>query len=601
MISLKQVTIHKYRSFFEPQTFAVDENITVLVGMNESGKTAALQALAKTNYFQEDEQFQVDLTQDYPRKELTKFKRQEKEDQLLIECLYEISDEYFGEINEYLEGGKLTSQTFTHQLWYRAGEKFTDIELEIASSQNETDEEEKGNASASLAETSFIEQWVKPELPKFWYYDQYFEIEDYISLHKLSQKAINGPSAQTAQALLGIAGIDVKEILASAQANFEDYVAQLEAAAEEVSEQIFRYWSANDSLEVKFDINAKEEHQHPNNQRIVDRILSTRIRNRNYGVTLPLGSRSKGFNWFFSFLVWFSQIDNDSDSTYILLLDEPGLNLHAKAQADLLRFIEDLGVKYQIIYTTHSPFMIDSRHLERVRTIVETKEGSKVSDAALETDERTLFPLQAALGYDIAQNLFISPRNLLVEGPADLIYLNALSEILKEEGRIGLREDITLVPMGGIDKVPSFISLFQGNNLEIICLLDSYSETAGKQRLDDMIRHKIIKQKQVLFFDEFAEIDGDRADIEDLFEPEEYLKLYNEAFKKEGTIELTDLDSNLPTILGRINKHLGKPRFNHYRPANALNQMGVAASFFSSATLDRFENMFKKVNGLFRS
>jgi predicted ATP-dependent endonuclease of OLD family len=283
----------------------------------------------------------------------------------------------------------------------------------------------------------------------------------------------------------------------------------------------------------------------------------------------------------------------------ILLLDEPGLNLHAKAQADLLRFIENLGVKYQIIYTTHSPFMIDSKCLDRVRTIVETPGGSKISDAVYETDERTIFPLQAALGYDIAQSLFISPQNLLVEGPADLIYLNTLSEILKAEGREGLREDITVVPMGGIDKVPSFISLFRGNDLEIVCLLDSYSETAGKQRLDDMIRHKIIKQKQVVFFDEFAKVDGDRADIEDLFEPEEYLKLYNGAFKKEGTIELTDLDSKLPTILGRINKHLDIPRFNHYRPANALNKMGVDASFFSEATLTRFETMFQHVNALF--
>ena len=298
-------------------------------------------------------------------------------------------------------------------------------------------------------------------------------------------------------------------------------------------------------------------------------------------------------------MVWFSKIQVDKNSTYILLLDEPGLNLHAKAQANLLRFIEDLGVKYQIIYTTHSPFMIDSRHLERVRTIVETQEGSKISDAVYETDEHTLFPLQAALGYDIAQNLFISPKNLLLEGPADLIYLNTLSEILKAEGRTGLREDITLVPMGGIDKVPSFISLFRSSNLEIVCLLDSYSETSGKGRLEDMVKHKIINQRQILFFDEFAGNGSDRADIEDLFEPDEYLKLYNEAFKKEGQIKIKELDANLPNILARINKHLGVSRFNHYRPANALNRMGVGVTFFSAPTLDRFEKMFEQVNGLF--
>ena len=59
-------------------------------------------------------------------------------------------------------------------------------------------------------------------------------------------------------------------------------------------------------------------------------------------------------------------------------MDEPGLNLHASAQADLLHFIEDLSKNYQIVYTTHSPFMIDSSNLQRVRTVLETDKGSVI-------------------------------------------------------------------------------------------------------------------------------------------------------------------------------------------------------------------------------
>lgn len=130
----------------------------------------------------------------------------------------------------------------------------------------------------------------------------------------------------------------------------------------------------------------------------------------------------------FSFLVWFSKIQGNKNSKYILLLDEPGLSLHASAQNDLLRFIDEkLAPEYQVIYTTHSPFMIDSLKLNEVRTVYDTqnpKIGSVVSDAVEERDSDTLFPLQAALGYTIAQNLYVSPNNLLVEGISDLVYLN---------------------------------------------------------------------------------------------------------------------------------------------------------------------------------
>ena len=66
---LKKVTIHKYKCIESEQTFDIEEDITILVGMNESGKTSVLEALAKTNYFQDDKEFTFNATHDYPRKE----------------------------------------------------------------------------------------------------------------------------------------------------------------------------------------------------------------------------------------------------------------------------------------------------------------------------------------------------------------------------------------------------------------------------------------------------------------------------------------------------------------------------------------------------
>ena len=361
-----------------------------------------------------------------------------------------------------------------------------------------------------------------------------------------------------------------------------------------ITEEIFKYWSTNNNLDIEFKI---QNTTNPHGQQ--EKTLDIRVKNQRHKITLPLDRRSKGFNWFFSFIIWFSKIQADKSSDYIMLLDEPGLNLHASAQADLLHFIEDLSKKYQIIYTTHSPFMVESNHLERVRTCVETEEGTVISDTIQEKDQNTLFPLQAALGYDIAQNLFISKNNLLVEGPADLIYLTVLSNILETEKRTFLKDSITIIPVGGLDKVTTFISLLRGSKLNVACLLDTFTDSKGKQKVVDLIMHKIIKEKNIRFFNDFANNGKPTADIEDLFSKEEYLKLFNSAFDKEYSVKLKDLDSSLETIIKQINKVIGKDRFNHYRPANKLNQLGADKNYFSPQTLDNFERMFAEINKLF--
>src|SRR5581483_907361 len=119
----------------------------------------------------------------------------------------------------------------------------------------------------------------------------------------------------------------------------------------------------------------------------------------------------------------------EKEKNIILLLDEPGLSLHARAQMDLLDSIDNNLTKgRQVIYTTHSPFMVRTAALDRVR-IVEDKGpelGSTVTnDAGSTSDPDTLFPLQAALGYDIAQSLFIGNRNIVLEGTSDFGYLEA--------------------------------------------------------------------------------------------------------------------------------------------------------------------------------
>ena len=114
---------------------------------------------------------------------------------------------------------------------------------------------------------------------------------------------------------------------------------------------------------------------------------------------------------------------NGQRTPVVILLDEPALGLHARAQKDFLRFIDErLAPKHQVIHTTHSPFMIEPGKLERVRVVEDRgrEEGVKITVDVLSTDPDTFyFPLQGALGYDLAQHLFIAPNNLVVEGTSD--------------------------------------------------------------------------------------------------------------------------------------------------------------------------------------
>jgi predicted ATP-dependent endonuclease of OLD family len=225
-------------------------------------------------------------------------------------------------------------------------------------------------------------------LPKYLYYDEYYSLPSRISIEKLQSEDLESNELKTAKALFELADINIDEIIHAD--DFEDFKAELEATEANISDELFKYWSTNKNLEIQFDIDKKEQTDpRNNNTRIVEHILDIRVRNTRTKMSLPLKNRSKGFNWFFSFLVWFKKIQEDKNSNYIILLDEPGLNLHASAQADLLRFIELLSDNYQIIYSTHSPFMVDPKSLHRVKTILETRKGSVISDSIQEKDPNT--------------------------------------------------------------------------------------------------------------------------------------------------------------------------------------------------------------------
>lgn len=642
MIKLKNVVINKYKSFLEKQEIEIEDGVTRIVGKNESGKTALLEAMAKFNYFDpKDKTFTFNSTNDYPRGELKRYQQEyPNEDFDVITCTFELTDDLLNQISEDVGKEVFTSKSIIVAKTYNNIKRFYNVSTNTKKFieqflQNYTLEDSikqeliKSNSLEELAEklkeieeltdsykelkTKYIDspktdsedklvsyiisEYINPNLPEFLYFDEYYNLPGTINLQKFSSGQVDDTFTKEqkdiTKALFELSNIDIKKVMDSN--NYEDFIAELEATSNNITDKLLEYWTTNKNLEIKFEIQSKEN----TSTRNIEKILQIRIRNTKHRVTLPLKNRSKGFIWFFSFLVWFSKVQEKKN--LIILLDEPGLNLHAEAQADLLKYIDkELLPRYQVIYTTHSPFMIESDKLDEVRTVYDSndsKVGSIISNALEEKDQGTLFPLQAALGYNLAQNLYISDKNLLVEGVADLMFLTVMSGILKENNREGLNEDITIVPVGGLDKVATFISLLRGNDLNMVCLLDTFIDQKGKKRLEDLIKDKIIKEKQIKFFDQYI----DRlniAEIEDMFEIEEYLKLFNEEFSKDYTsISKEEIDINKP-IIPQINHIIQKNRFNHYRPSRYLTSLCVGKDYFSESTLARFEALFKDINNL---
>ena len=384
-------------------------------------------------------------------------------------------------------------------------------------------------------------------------------------------------------------------------ANHERLIRELENTANGISDEVFHYWSQNEELSVELKVMEPEAGAEPP----LDQgpIFHVRVHNRRHRVSVPFDERSRGFVWFFSFVAYFSELDAAKTSDLIVLLDEPGLALHATAQGDLLRYMEErLAPEHQVIYTTHSPFMIDATHIERARTVMDVdNEGTKVSSEVFRVDDETVFPLQAALGYTLTQTLFIGPKNLLLEGPSDLIYLDILDDDLRQHDLTPIDDDVTRVPVGGAGKLSTFVSLIGSNQLNMAVLVDSSTKDA--EAVERLQQAQKLKKGALIHM---SDITGEpECDIEDLFDPAFYLDLVNRAYAKEldgSPLTLADLPKKAGRITKKINGALARRKIaggvlNHYRPAVVLlrNQADLVPTI-DDATRERFSNLAERVN-----
>ncbi|HIJ92222.1 MAG TPA: AAA family ATPase [Rhodospirillaceae bacterium] len=328
--------------------------------------------------------------------------------------------------------------------------------------------------------------------------------------------------------------------------------------------------------------------------------------------------RSAGFTWFFSFLIKFDRVKKEADGPIFLLLDEPGLTLHGTAQGDLLRFFsEKLSPHHQIMYSTHSPFMVPHENLATSRIVEDLVKiddrsrriptGTKVREDVLSVDRDSVFPLQGALGYAITQTLFIGKHTILVEGPSDILYMKALSAELLRRGRTGLDPQWVICPSGGLDKIQAFVSLFAGNDLDVIALSDFSRKDRNK--LEALRRSQVLKSGGLLTIADF--VDQDEADIEDLIDPALFCTIVNTAYElpEDHALDTTKLSAANENTERQVKKAEAffnvlpnkRPVFDHFLPASWLISNPSTLNGEKTAvtsTLDRAEKLFEALNSL---
>jgi len=201
--------------------------------------------------------------------------------------------------------------------------------------------------------------------------------------------------------------------------------------------------------------------------------------------------RSRGVRWFLSFYMELKAAAN-INKKMILLVDEPGVSLHARAQEDVLKVFEDIKDKIQVIYTTHSPHLVEINKLHRVlavqrddldnlRSATRILDPLKLSAASPDT----LSPLQSILGNPAANEGFSSKKiNLIVNDTGSFYILNAIFILT------GFKGKISVIPSTNVSSIPLLCNILMGWGLDFAVLL---FENEEENKMHDLLKETVFK------------------------------------------------------------------------------------------------------------
>lgn len=577
-VSLDTIRVKNYKNIEDTGKISLP-NITALLGKNESGKTSILEAIEfLSNPEIPSEAIPNNLSK--PESEAILIQAEFSLDNEVAEEIYDtnkIDSLQFPlefEMTRYVDGSRSISSELIES---KPVERIIEIATEVSKSREQlkgilrsktlnstekkiverffelrsygtelpdsatasevldiTDEIIELSARISTEETSFEEvlgglkeyrekagTGIDAPEPVVLYFDTFDMISDSYNFQEPAQERNNSFGY-----LLDIGGFSHDEFK-----NANSKPIYLDRVARNVTRKLSECWSQK-QIEVRL--------QNPD-----DNILSLYIRDETASDESPVSrdltrpsQRSEGFRWFLSFFVdAISASDEDTTGHRIFLFDDPAVYLHPEGKRDWLHTVEDyVGDTEQVVYTAHSPYLIDKRYPNRIRIVEDSCDGTIMHSDIFDSDSDpdSLEPLRNALGINLGDSPFLSARTLLVEGPSDYYYFTGVINYFEkyEDREILDIGKISINPTNGASEMPKRASWLSSQGINFAMVFDS--DDGGNSP------YRKIEQNKYIGVDisDAVKLKSSTAEsgltIEDMFPLPYFLKSFNTVYKKKA-------------------------------------------------------------------
>ncbi|WP_207397527.1 AAA family ATPase [Bremerella alba] len=273
--------------------------------------------------------------------------------------------------------------------------------------------------------------------------------------------------------------------------------------------------------------------------------------------------RSSGLKYFLSYYIQAKAMDMSGRSKKsIILMDEPDAALSILAQRNLLAVFESLvrpessSLTCQLVYTTHSPYLIN-RNFPRRITVVKKEDAEEGTQYIERARARRYEPVRTALGIDNAPSLFLGSDNILLEGSTDQYVLTELIRAFATPENVGEFLDLNslvIVSADGVNNVTNILEQSRWADEPIpptAVLLDS-DEAAEKEIVritrPDKPSQRLLERNRICLVGDSVSPFGNNQSIvtmEDIVP----IKLYKAAIRKY-------IERWHPTILGDHGNHI---------------------------------------------
>ena len=615
---LIEAHVKNYKIVTDSTRFWIEPGVTCLVGKNESGKSAVLEAMYRLNPLPAGLPTEFNGLRDYPRQNFA-VDEEKVPNVAAIGTTFELNADEVGEFERHFGKGALRSRLVLFNKTY-ANKLLVGVDLdEVVVLEHvkaqpalagldvhgaNTVDELKAVIDAVVdppAAVSNLRQrldvslslqarvWMARRLPRFLLFTQYSTIPGSVSIDRLQTvpEQLLDPHERTALSLLRLAKVDSERF---DESNYEARRARLEAAANALTDEVFAYWSQNPDLQVELDIDfvPKNSPTRANWSRsFVFASATTASASRS---TFPIGQQDSSGSSPSSLSSRSSAIIPASTSCCWTSRVSPCTPWPTSTSCGSSRSGCPSAIRWCSPPTRRSwsaPRSSNGCDCWRTTRSKAPRSGTTHSAARTRRSSRS----SAAIGIKAAELQFVDHNTLVVEAPADLLFLRALGEHLSALGRVGLNATWNPLPVGALDKIPSFLAQL-GQHAVLAFVHNSDAKTT--RQLKKLVDSGAVPASRVLGVLAYAK-SSKSADLEDLFDEDWYLDLLT----RSGVVAMTssDVKSRDARVVRRVENFIGD-RYSRYAAAAYLTSHPELLDDVGDAALDRFEALFTDLNKL---